>query len=371
MDNVELLKTYFRNEKVSFTGDVSEEIKKMNEQSLAGYLYYVYGQPFYKVYLGLNLIQEKYFHIQKEITNLFNMNNIDHMYIKGSVLANLYPDSALRSRGDIDLIVRKEDFDKANKLLLDNEFNSIDINCYHHNEYIKNDLMIELHRDLLEKNDILHYYFDDIFRYKEIVENNLYKLNNEIHYIYCVYHLNKHLINGEGLRYLLDFYYMHQKWNLDYNFISEELKKIGLYNLFENINQAIFIITNQEMPFMGTKGQLLIDYMNERGIHNQIALGNELSIDDAIYTRYVLSKDSKFKFLLNRLLLRNKKERENLYPRLSKYKLLYPLLLIHRFFSLAKRHFIRSFKLLFSKKDKYNKIINMYSEMGVISTEKK
>ena len=50
MNNVELLKTYFRNEKVTFTGNVFEEIKKMNEQSLSGYLYYVYGQPFYKVY---------------------------------------------------------------------------------------------------------------------------------------------------------------------------------------------------------------------------------------------------------------------------------------------------------------------------------
>lgn len=52
MNILQILQAYYQNKTYSFTGSVSEEIKKMNQQSLAGYLYFVYGQPFEQVYLG-------------------------------------------------------------------------------------------------------------------------------------------------------------------------------------------------------------------------------------------------------------------------------------------------------------------------------
>ncbi|UKI49034.1 MAG: nucleotidyltransferase family protein [Clostridium sp.] len=35
------------------------------------------------------------------------------IFLKGSVISSLYPDVALRSRGDIDIVVRKDDYKRA------------------------------------------------------------------------------------------------------------------------------------------------------------------------------------------------------------------------------------------------------------------
>ncbi len=326
MNEIEILKAYFQQKTTSFAGDVKEEIKKMNQQSLVGYLYYVYGKTFESVYLGLTLVQSRFEALEQQITTLLNVHHIDHLFFKGSVLSKLYPDPVLRTRGDIDFIVKKEDYIKAQTILEQNDFIKLDKKNLHHTTYIKNQLMVELHQALFEEDELLDSYFNDVFSHTHLIQNHHYEWDNNYHYLYCVCHLNRHLIDGEGLRYLLDFYYMNLKWELNIDWIAQELKRMNLYTLHCNIMHAVYIITNHKLIFeMGTQGQALLDYMLKQGIHNK-----NKNQEDNFKKAYVLSEKSKFKYCMMVLFTPNHKA----FPRLSKYKVLYPILLICQFFRL-------------------------------------
>ena len=359
MNSLELLQHYFRNEHVNFTGDVKQEIALQNKQSLAPFLYFVCGDKFLNVYLGSTLIQEKFFALQKEITKLFNENKIKHYFIKGSVLANLYPDPALRTRGDIDVVVQECDFERAKKILLENKYTydgKTDKDC----SLYKNSLLIELHKRLVETGFSFHDYFTDGFKHIEKINNYEYKLNDNFHFIYLVYHINKHLKLGEGLRALLDFYYMDKICDLDYLYIEKELKKLNLYKLFNTISNCLYIITNYKLPGY-TKDDVrpIINYMLTNGIHGKDDLDN-------YQARQVLANNgSKFKYLMSKLFL-NKNMRKELYPKLSKCFLFYPLIIIHRFFHLI---FKSNKKLASALKADTSKISNdecFFEKYGII-----
>jgi Uncharacterised nucleotidyltransferase len=74
---------------------------------------------------------------------------IEVMPLKGPVLAeSLYGDIALRPSDDLDLLVRREDFARAESILLQNRFNPTDETDDYHRMFQRNNLIIELHFDL-------------------------------------------------------------------------------------------------------------------------------------------------------------------------------------------------------------------------------
>lgn len=361
MDILQILQTYYQNKQHSFTGDIAAEIKKMNDQSLAGYLYFVYGKPFEQVYLGCTLIQEKFFHLQSLLTEWFNLAQIKHLYIKGSVLSRLYPDEALRLRGDIDVVVCPKDYLTAQDLLKEKGFVQVDV-CEHHIEYQYEHLTVELHQSLFERFDLFYTYFENVFEHAVHQENYLYELDHNFHYYYCLAHLNKHLATGEGIRYILDFYYMYQKWNIKPN--AEELHKLHLEQLHKSIYGAIYLITKEhlieDLDMRG--GQQLIDAMLTKGVH---ARKEGFSKDTISYQNFLFSNQSKFHFLIETLFLRNKDHRKKLYPKLSRHWFFYPILLIHRFFHLTIFRMPSLFKIVFTSKKKVEKEKKKQEKIGI------
>lgn len=363
MDILQILQAYYQNKVYSFTGDISAEIKKMNEQSLAGYLYFVYGKPFEQVYLGCTLIQEKFYHLQSLISEWFSFNKIKHIFIKGSVLSKLYPDEALRLRGDIDVIVCPKDYARAQVLLKEKNFQLID-ECEHHMEYQYEHLDVELHQSLFERYDAFYTYFEDVFEHAVQQSSFLYELEPNYHYLYCLAHLNKHLATGEGIRYILDFYYMYKKWNLNDQFLFTESQKLHLDQLNKSIHGAIYLITSESLidDFDIKGGQELIDSMLKKGVH---AKNEGISKETISYQNFLFSNQSKFKYLINTLFLINKDQRKKIYPKLSRHWFLYPILLIHRFFHLTIFRIPSLFKIVFSSKKKVEKDRKKQEEIGI------
>ncbi len=357
MNEIEVLQAYFQKKTYPFTGDVKEEIKKMNQQSLVGYLYFVYGKPFESAYLGLNLVQARFVDLEQQITALLNNNHIDHVFLKGTVLSRLYPDPVLRTRGDIDFIVRKEDYIKAQTILEQNDFIRLKEECYHHTSYRKNQMIVELHQALFEDYELFESYFGSVFNHVKLIQNHLYEWDYNYHYLFSVCHLNKHLIFGEGIRYLLDFYYMNLNWKLDYEFIVAELKRMNLYFLHCNIMHAVYLITSQKFNFeIGTNGQALLDYMLKQGIHNKNK-NQEFNLKKS----YALSGKSKLKYCITLLFTPN----HQAFPRLSKYKILYPILLICQFLRLLTR-FPKLIWLIKINKKERRILQNQFNNIGII-----
>ena len=345
MNSINLLKAFYRNEKLEFTGDVKLEIEEQNKQSLSPFLYYVYGDVFLNVYLGATLLQERFYKLQKEITSLLNEYEIPHIYFKGTIFSRLYPDSALRTRGDIDFIVKKEDYEKAKSILSNNGFKA-ESEAVHHMSYMKNNLEVELHKCFYEEGHKLEQYFKNPFNHANLVDKYEYELDPNYHFIYAISHLNKHLLSGEGIRSFLDFYYLHKAYKLDYIYIINELQKIKLDKLFNTVCNVIYEIIGEKIyEFTFEPVEPLFEFLLNNGIHGLI---NDSTLEGVLSFKY---QGSKIKYLFNTLFLPNKKDRKMLYPKLSMCFIFYPIIVIRRgIYLLTKR------RKQFKKSVKTNKV---------------
>lgn len=358
---IRTIQCYFKNEKLEYNGDVKSAIKVFNKQSLASFLYFVYGDKFKNVYLGSVLIQNKFFQLQREISVLFNEASISHFFIKGTILCSLYPDEALRTRGDIDVVVEPKNYAKAKQILEQNGYTFLD-EIQYHTGYEKNKLEVELHQALFHNDDIFYEYFSEPFKHTRVKNQSELLLDENYHFIYAVCHFNKHLMYGEGLRYIIDFYYMQKKWNLNYVKIIGDLEKLGLKQLFINIQACIHYLTGEKFyGFQDIEIEYMLNYLLNSGIH---ARGD----DEQIFHNAIIKHEntSRFKFLLKTLFLTNLESRQRLYPKLSKRKIYYPILLIHRFFYLCFNKTKRLFQLLKLNKKKNNELINLKKQIGIV-----
>ena len=128
----------------------SEFLKLIKEQSLSVFLYKVYGTSEYKkTYLTSKIFENYVFKIKNEITSILEAENIPFYFIKGVELKSIYKDSALRTMGDIDFVVFKEDFEKVHKLLALNGYKDDGDFAENHIGITKNNVLIELHNNLV------------------------------------------------------------------------------------------------------------------------------------------------------------------------------------------------------------------------------
>lgn len=224
---LDMLKAYFKNESLPMENSLEESIvKSAKEQALSPFLYVVYQKKEFKpYYIAASITQEEFLKLQREITHLFNQNEIQHLFFKGSVLNQLYPDPALRTRGDIDVYVDEKNFTKAKNLFIENGFQILHIDSQHHIEFLKHNLMVELHFALFDVFRSIDY-FKEPFSLAKKVDQSLYSFTEINHFLYCLHHFKIHLRLGAGLRYLLDFYYMLKSYSMDIDVLHSLMNQL-------------------------------------------------------------------------------------------------------------------------------------------------
>ena len=178
--------------------------------------------------------------LQQELDQRLNDAGIPCAVIKGAAAAMLYPQPSGRLIGDIDLMVKPEDFEKASGLISQNaEFLC---ETYRHREYKQNSFTVELHRSFSgprepQKREL----FDQqIFRAIDAVETvslddyHFHCLPQAEHGLILLEHINNHLEEGLGLRQILDWMMFVDKvlddrcWHTDF---VPLLRELGLETL--------------------------------------------------------------------------------------------------------------------------------------------
>ncbi len=358
---VDLLKAYYQKQKLDIKTFDKDFFMLLKEQSLLPYLHYVYdNQKLNSFYLSSVVYQEMMNDLQLKLTELFNQNNIRHLYVKGSILNKIYDDEALRTRGDIDVLIDAENLNKAKELLQNKGFEAEDEACMHHLEMKRNNSLIELHFSLLDPTDDYFHFFKKPFESAKKINGSYYELNYEEHFLYVLCHFAKHLRTGAGIRYVLDFYYMLKKWDLKMDYVHDLIKKAKLQTLYQNILNTLYIITGEKLDIYEEKDiGFFIDYLLENGIHGH---GENANYDEKNYGE----KRNKFKHMFNMIFMPNKQFRMVLYPRLGKHAITYPLCLICRVFHLIIHKSKSLFKFLFTKKSRSNKEKDdFYQKLGI------
>lgn len=176
--------------------------------------------------------------LMRNLAEEFSKNGIDCLYFKGFVVRNYYPVPELRTFGDVDFVIRKEDRQKSDQLMKQLGYEPKDTwePAY---SYRKGTEYYEIHTDVMEvdvsdKADYMGY-FQSIWEHTRPAEvvnlPHAWEFTPEFHFLYLLTHIAKHISgSGAGVRMYLDIAFFIKNFGsaIDWTWIVEELEKLRL-----------------------------------------------------------------------------------------------------------------------------------------------
>ncbi len=337
-----LIVSSFKSEIFQFNSDDESKLTQMIiENGLVGLVFNSLGPITFKdskYYLVLKKAFNEYLikdvkqnYYMNHLTKLLNNAKIDHLFLKGANLKKLYPKSYMRGMGDIDILVKKEDFEIAKSLLKENEYKFLSATSHHHVYETLDHIYIELHQSIIsvvdyENSDFLSHVWSNVIG----LENNLKKLKPEFEYIYLLTHLIRHIrTSGVGLRSLIDIYvYMnHYKDIFDCELLNSLLINNSLSDFSEKMIHINKIILGKENST--SMDEEVIEYILRSGIHGTGKSHDKYITKSTFVTKR--QKTNRIKYFLNEVFPSRLVLKEN-YSYLKKYPILLPYAWIERIF---------------------------------------
>ena len=176
----------------------------------------------------------------QRIFALFEERKIPFIPLKGAVIRNFYPEAYLRTSCDVDVLIQKEDLERAKAALVEGlgyapvatKETSLDISFTS-----PGGVMLELHYALIAErrlpaaNKILSRVFEkatprDGFSY-------YLEMQPEVFMLYHVAHMAKHFVNGGcGIRSYIDLYLLTRSFSYDKERFLSLLKKADLESFY-------------------------------------------------------------------------------------------------------------------------------------------
>ncbi|MBE5741956.1 MAG: hypothetical protein E7360_01395 [Clostridiales bacterium] len=182
----------------------------------------------------------------KTVLDAFEDNGIKHMPLKGYHLKKLYPSTEMRYASDCDVLIDIEQL-KQVRALVDELGLATKRHDEHHDivYYPETKTIFELHKCIFVGP--LKKYFGIGFERATVKDGYkyFYEMNREIFYISILAHSAYHFAEsaGVGIRHLTDIYLYRKAYDLNEEYLDEELKKCGLLqfkNQFEKLSNFFF-----------------------------------------------------------------------------------------------------------------------------------
>ena len=249
---LEILSAFIHNRKPCFSSD--------NNEGKLFYFFYIQGISPILAYMDKkwDIISDE--NIKKELVdcyyqtiavnfnkaNMFEIisqelseNKIPHMPVKGWYIRTLYPVPELRTFGDIDILINKQDRQKTDKIFTENGY-SLKDNWEPTYSYDKSALRCEVHTELMDsdigKGEQVISFFSDALTSAEADIGERLSPQKDLHLIYLFCHLAKHLYKGgAGIRMYMDIalFLKSNSATLDFEKIYEDSKKLHLDCFFK------------------------------------------------------------------------------------------------------------------------------------------
>jgi hypothetical protein len=187
------------------------------------------------------MVNERQIRGINRICRTFEANHIDYIMLKGCRMKPLYPKPELRLMGDIDILVRMEQYDRIRPVMESLGFAEGHVTD-HELHWHKNHLMVELHSKLVPSyNKDFYAYFGDGWTLAQKGQGSRYHMTPEDEMVYLFTHFAKHYRDGGiGCRYVVDLWvFLRNNPNMDQEKIKRELDKLQLREFYENIGRVI------------------------------------------------------------------------------------------------------------------------------------
>lgn len=303
---------------------------------------------------------------------------IDCILFKGFILRDYYPVPELRTFGDVDFVIRKEDRARCDTLMKSLDFASKDtwepVYSYHRDtEYY------EIHTDVMEidvsdKADYAAYY-SHIWEHVQPDQEHPHRFTftPEFHFLYLLTHIAKHISgSGAGIRMYLDiaFFIRHFGNTLDWQWIAQELKVLQ-FEAFANM-----VLTAVQQWFGAASPLLLkpvapqiqedfLEFTLEGGIYGYV--GRDKSV---VFLKQQDRNEedlSKFKTLMHHA-FPPVKSMKNRYTYLQKHPWLLPAAWVHRLAASHKewgRFADHTKQIITAEPEEVLKLKRIYKEIGL------
>lgn len=184
------------------------------------------------------------------IYEAFDANGIEYMPVKGCNMKPRYPKPELRVMGDADILIRMEQYSKIIPVMENLGFEATQESDH---EYIwrSKELYLELHKRLIPSyNQDFYSYFGDGWRLAKEQHGCRYSMLPEDEFIYLFTHFAKHYRDGGlGCRQVVDLWIFRRTFpDLDEAYIGSELKKLQLFEFYNNILHLISVWFEDGQP---------------------------------------------------------------------------------------------------------------------------
>lgn len=159
------------------------------------------------------------------------------MPLKGIRTKQFYPYPEFRTMGDLDILYKEDQTKKLKQVMQDAGYKFGGYNIKH-DEYEKDGVTIEMHRDVLFRLTNAYDYFADIWERAIHAKGKqyIYEMSLEDHYLHSVCHLAEHFVRGGiGIRMVLDIYILSETPRMDKAYVQRQLKDLKLQKFEENI----------------------------------------------------------------------------------------------------------------------------------------
>lgn len=270
----------------------------------------------------------------KNLLEAFEKNQLFAMPLKGYWIKKLYPLPELRRMGDIDILIKSDEYTAVAEML---QSGGYEFEWESRHEYIYRHpagLKVELHKTIVPpyNSDLYNYYGDGLrFAVKADGFEYIHKMYGKDLYVYMVAHAAKHYLNGGfGIRQICDIYVLKNKLCFsaeDMNYINTQLMEMGL-NIFHSNLTAVEEKWFEEIE-PDTDVSEMEEYIFKSGIY-----GSERHWRASAVYRNAKGHNYfpvKVKNVM-RLLFPSRMSLEKLYPKLRENKLFYPWYIIKRLF---------------------------------------
>lgn len=267
-------------------------------------------------------------HELEQICRIFEDNELPHIPLKGSVLRGYYPQSWMRTSCDIDILVKKEDLQRAVQVLKDSGFKYKETQSHDVQFWAESGVHIELHFDLIEESvaeksaeTLAH-----AWERTNPCEGWKYRLefDNEFFYLYHIAHMAKHFLNGGcGIRPFLDIWILNRKVAFNAKEKEKLLKQAELCTFEQNAKKLSKIwFENEKYDELSVQ---IENYILNAGVYG--------SLDNQIALKQV-QLGGKRKQFVSRIFLPYSFLKLT-YPNLEKYPVLFPFYQVRRWFRIV------------------------------------
>ncbi len=269
--------------------------------------------------------QKRDYELQR-MGELFAELEIKYIPLKGSVIKALYPEPWMRTSCDVDVLIQKDDLEKAIEALTEQlgfkrfaeTFHDISFNT-------KSGVHIELHYTLVE-DDMkpgAKTYLEEVWkRSAPITDGGFeYQMSDAMFLFYHIAHMAKHVtIGGCGIRPFADLFLLRQK----FDFGGEEFRKM---------------LNNAELSVFFEAAVLLCDVWFSEGQHTELTKELEHYVlsggvfgttKNSLAVKRGVGESNTEHF--KKLIFLPREQLEKVYPELKKHRWMFPFYQVRRWF---------------------------------------